>query len=139
VEISLPSSRRQPDARRKTLLKLSGQIEGQLRDIYARKHEAGEINQTVLAAKLGVDRSAINRRLSGRSNMTIETIADLIWGLDSDFDLKIFERVGSVKNSGLTPGGSDGQVVTPDVKTNVGGVLTPATASSGPRTLTFAS
>jgi transcriptional regulator with XRE-family HTH domain len=80
-------------------LKLSSQIEGQLREAYAKKHEAGQINQSALAEKLGVDRSAVHRRLNGRVNMTEETIADMIWGLDLDIDVKIFDPVTTTTNS----------------------------------------
>jgi len=97
----LPSSRRKPDARRKLFLKLTNQIGGQLREIYARKHAAGEINQTKLAEKLGINRSVVNRRLLSRANMTEESIADMIWALDSDFDLHIFECKQSNQNSGI--------------------------------------
>jgi hypothetical protein len=77
----LPSSRRTADSRRKAFLNLSGQIEGQLREAYDRQFQAGLINQSSLAAKLGVDRSAIHHRLMGHTNMTMETIADMVWGL----------------------------------------------------------
>jgi hypothetical protein len=79
-------------------LKLSGQIEGQLRDAYDKKFRAGLLNQTSLASKLNVNRSAIHHRLSGRTNMTIETIADMIWGLGNDFELKIFDPTESTVN-----------------------------------------
>jgi len=79
-------------------LKLSGQIEGQLRDAYDKKFRAGLLNQTSLASKLNVNRSAIHHRLSGRSNMTTETIADMIWGLGNDFELKIFDPTETFAN-----------------------------------------
>jgi hypothetical protein len=79
-------------------LKLSSQIEGQLREAYAKKYAAGILNQSTLAGKLGVDRSAINRRLTGRVNMTEETIADMVWGLEYDIDVKIFNPSESQMN-----------------------------------------
>jgi hypothetical protein len=97
----LPSSRRQPDARRKTFLKLSGQIEGQLREAYDKKFRAGQLTQSSLGAKLGVNRSAIHHRLSGGTNMTIETIADMIWGLGHDFEFKLFDPVEAPSNHQL--------------------------------------
>jgi hypothetical protein len=99
MEISLPSSRQKPDRRRQAFLKLSGQIEGQLRELYARQHEAGKVTQVTLAKKIGVSPSVINRRLLGHSNMTMETIADLIWGLNADFELKIFDAGSTLSNS----------------------------------------
>jgi hypothetical protein len=87
----MPSSRPAPNARRQMFLKVSGQIEGQLRDAYAKKHEAGVLNQSSLADKLDVDRSAIHRRLTGRTNMTEETIADMVWALEYDIDIRIYD------------------------------------------------
>jgi plasmid maintenance system antidote protein VapI len=94
----LPSSRRQENPRRQMFLKLSSQIEGQLREAYAKKYAAGTLNQSTLADKLGVDRSAVNRRLTGRVNMTEETIADMVWGLEHDIEVKIFDPAESKKN-----------------------------------------
>ena len=82
-------------------LKLSGMIEGQLRDAYAKKYEAGTLNQSSLAQRLGVNRSAVHHRLTGETNMTIETIADMIWGLDHDIELKIFDPQDSTKNHSI--------------------------------------
>jgi hypothetical protein len=72
-------------------LSLSGQIEGQLREAYDRKFQAGLATQSSLAAKLGVNRSAVHHRLTGRINMTIETIADMVWALDHDIKVEIFD------------------------------------------------
>ncbi|MCP3475642.1 helix-turn-helix transcriptional regulator [Bradyrhizobium sp. CCGUVB1N3] len=84
-------------------LKLSSQIEGQLREAYAKKNEAGVLNQSLLAEKLGVDRSAINRRLTGRVNMTEETIADMVWGLEHEIEIRIFDPAESRTNHVLGP------------------------------------
>ncbi|UGY15086.1 helix-turn-helix domain-containing protein [Bradyrhizobium septentrionale] len=72
-------------------LKLAGMIESQLRDAYARRHEAGRLTQSGIARELGVNRSAIHNRLSGTTNMTIETIADMVWALGHDIDVKIVD------------------------------------------------
>jgi DNA-binding XRE family transcriptional regulator len=72
-------------------LSLSGQIEGQLREAYDQKFRAGQATQSSLAKKLGVNRSAIHHRLSGHTNMTIETIADMVWALDHDISVEIFD------------------------------------------------
>jgi len=72
-------------------LNLSGQIEGQLRDAYDRKFQAGLTNQSTLANKLGVNRSAVHHRLMGHTNMTIETIADMVWALDHEIKIEIYD------------------------------------------------
>jgi len=89
----MPSSRHRANARRRMFLKLSQLIEGQLRDAYAEKHELSALTQADLARKLNVGRSAIHRRLSGASNMTIETIADMIWALEKDVEFRLVEPV----------------------------------------------
>jgi hypothetical protein len=81
------------DKRRELYLKLSGSVESQLRDAYAKLHDAGLENQTTIAKKLRVGRSVINRRLSGHANLTLETIADMLWALDHDIYVEIFDPV----------------------------------------------
>jgi plasmid maintenance system antidote protein VapI len=63
-------------------LRLAGEIEGQLREAYHHRFQAGQVNQLSLAERLEVGRSVISRRLNGQTNMTIETIADMAWALD---------------------------------------------------------
>lgn len=72
-------------------LKLAGMIESQLRDAYARRHDAGKLNQSSIARELDINRSAVHNRLNGRVNMTIETIADMVWALGHDIDVKIID------------------------------------------------
>ena len=86
----MSSTRRTTDARRATFLALSSQIEGQMREAYDRLYHAGKATQTSLAAKLSVNKSAIHRRLTGRNNMTIETIADMVWALELAIKVEIF-------------------------------------------------
>ena len=84
----MPSSHPKPSDRRKTFLRLAGEIEGQLRDAYDHRYRSG-VTQASIADKLGVNRSAIHHRLMGRGNMTIETIADMVWALGCKISIKI--------------------------------------------------
>jgi hypothetical protein len=72
-------------------LKVAGSIEAQLRDAYARLHDDNLENQSSLAEKLGVNRSVVSRRLTGQTNMTIETLADMLWALRLDIKIDIFD------------------------------------------------
>jgi|SRR5690242_13603283 hypothetical protein len=72
-------------------LRLSSQIGSQLRDAYAKRHDAGRENQATLAKKLGVGRSAINKRLTGQVNMTEKTIAETVWALGHGITVTIFD------------------------------------------------
>jgi hypothetical protein len=87
----VPSSRRTNDPRRKMFLNLSAQIEGQLRDAYDRKFQASLATQSSLAKKLGINRSAVHNRLMGHTNMTIETIADMVWALAHAIKVEIYD------------------------------------------------
>lgn len=87
----MPSSRRKIDPRRTMYLSLAGQIESQLREAYGRKFQAGLATQSGLASKLGINRSAIHHRLMGHTNMTTETIADMVWALDHAIRVQIYD------------------------------------------------
>lgn len=87
----MQSFRTKIDARRQTFLVLVGEIERQLREAYDRKFRAQKATQSSLADKLGINRSAVNRRLSGRTNMTLETLADMVWALDQSISVKIYD------------------------------------------------
>jgi hypothetical protein len=71
-------------------LSLSSLIESQLRDAYAARYADGLDTQSTIAAKLGVNRSVVNRRLTGKANTTIETISDMIWALGQCIEVEIF-------------------------------------------------
>jgi DNA-binding phage protein len=94
-------------------LRLASQIEAQLREAYARKHAAGEATQSSLAEKLGVNRSAVHRRLTGQTNMTVETIADMVWALGQEIDVRISEPASGNKNSSGVISGKGSSATTP--------------------------
>ena len=87
----MSSFRNRSDRRREIFLSLSGSIESQLRDAFAKQSMARTATQSVLADKLGVNRSVINRRLTGQQNMTVETIADMVWALGQCIEVNIFD------------------------------------------------
>lgn len=87
----MPSSRRTTDLRRRTYLALVSRVESQLRELFAKRCEQDGLSQAALADKLGVNRSVIHRRLTGRSNMTLETLADMAWGVGGCIDLDIYD------------------------------------------------
>jgi hypothetical protein len=72
-------------------LKLASQIEGQLREAYDCQYQAGLATQASVAKKLGIDRATVHRRLTGQTNMTMETNADMVWALDYAINVKIFD------------------------------------------------
>lgn len=92
------SFKSQPDNRRSVYLSLVGAIEAGLRDAYAVKHEAGQATQSSIARKLGVSRSTINKRLKGQNNMTLETVADMVWALGQCVRVEIFDPTQAPTN-----------------------------------------
>lgn len=79
------------DNRRAVYLGLVQQVESQIREAYAERYEQGIETQASLAEKIGVHKSAINRRLSGKNNLTLKTVADLVWALGRSIDVEIFD------------------------------------------------
>lgn len=52
------------------------------------------LTQNEIAQRLGVDRSRVNRCLSGFNNLTIRSVAELAWAMNSKviFDLELYEE-----------------------------------------------
>ncbi len=82
---------KKPDNRRAVYLGLVQQIESQIREAYAERYEQGIETQASLGEKIGVHKSAINRRLSGKNNLTLKTVADLVWALGQSINVEIFD------------------------------------------------
>lgn len=65
-------------------------------------HERAErrLTQTQIAERLGVNKSAVNRWLNGRENLTLRSLAELAWAMDHEVVIR-FERHPS--NEGAQP------------------------------------
>jgi hypothetical protein len=87
--------------RRAAFLALAGDVESQLRDAYDERHRAHGVTQASIAKVLGVNRSAINHRLRGLTNMTIETLADMIWALGYAIKIVIYDPRKTSENHAL--------------------------------------
>jgi len=57
---------------------------------------ASDLKQNELARLLGVDRSAVNKQLIGKSNLTLRSIADFAWALDCQIT---FEMCSTAKGA----------------------------------------
>lgn len=55
--------------------------------IECKLHEG--LTQKVLADRLGVHKSAINRHFSGYSNLTLKTLGEIAWGLDREVHVHV--------------------------------------------------
>lgn len=87
----MPSTRAKPNLRRQIYLALVAKVESQLRDMFTARSEECGLTQAAIAEKLNIHRSAVTRRLNGRSNMTLETVADMVWAVGGCIDVDIYD------------------------------------------------
>jgi DNA-binding phage protein len=94
---------KRPSARRRVFLSLISDIERDLRAAFVRWSKENNGTQSSLAKILGINRSAVHRRLTGRANLTIETIADMVWALGYCIHVDIFhpKDAGMMRNQAL--------------------------------------
>jgi len=101
-DISLP-------ARRRTYVRMLGEIRHALLTAVAEESATRGLTRTGMARELGRDKSFITRKLAGTSNMTLETLADLAFALNRPV------RVSLPARSGL-PGSNSSAVPVADVQ-----------------------
>jgi transcriptional regulator with XRE-family HTH domain len=71
-----------------------GRVRSELLRALSQRKGEGSLPQQVLAEKLGIERSLINRQLSGESNLTLRALADLAWAMDMEISFQLKEPVG---------------------------------------------
>ena len=76
------SSRLSLDKRRRTYVRMIGEIQHELQNAFAQEAEKRKITRKDIADILGKDKSFVTRKFSGSTNMTLETLADLAFALD---------------------------------------------------------
>jgi transcriptional regulator with XRE-family HTH domain len=64
-----------------------------------RRKKSEKFTQQQLAEKLGVDRSRVNRCFSGSNNLTISTLAEIVWALDGRIVFDIVEDAADPQGS----------------------------------------
>ena len=70
------------DKRRRTYVRLIGEIQHALNQALTEEHTSRNLTKAQIATLLGKNKSFVTRKLSGSSNMTLETLADLAWALN---------------------------------------------------------
>jgi len=67
-----------------------GRVRNELLRALSERKSENAFSQQALARKLGVDRSVINRQLSGEDSLTLRSVAELAWamGMEISFELK---------------------------------------------------
>lgn len=93
------------DKRRRTYVRLMGEIQHVLNEALSAEYEKRGLTKTEIGKILGLGRSAISKKFDGRHNMTLETLADLAFALDRPVKVALPERVApsAGSNSVLPP------------------------------------
>jgi transcriptional regulator with XRE-family HTH domain len=80
------------DKRRRTYVRLIGEIQNALQKAFAEEAEKRKLTRTAMAEALGRDKSFVTRKLNGKSNMTLETLADFAYALDRAVKVDLVSR-----------------------------------------------
>lgn len=80
------------DKRRRTYVRLIGEIQHALQTAFAEEAEGRNLTRTAMADALGVNKSFVTRKLNGTSNMTLETLADFAYALDRAIKISLVSR-----------------------------------------------
>ena len=68
------------------------------------------MTQQDVATKLGVDRSVINKRLSGKANLTARSIAEFAFAFDKEINIEIVEKVSKLGQNWTSTSGKSSDV-----------------------------
>jgi hypothetical protein len=88
----MPSSDLKLGKRRRTYVRLMGEIYDALHEALQEENERRGLTITAMADCLDTDKSFISRKMNGSSNMTMETFADLAYSLDRVVKVKLISR-----------------------------------------------
>lgn len=88
----MPSSDLVLDKRRRTYVRLIGEIRHALNQALVEENARRGLTRAEIARILGKNKSVITRKLTGTSNMTLETLADLAYALDRPVQVQLPSR-----------------------------------------------
>jgi hypothetical protein len=94
--------------REKSYARLVGEIQHALNQALSEEHVVRGLTKAQIAAILGKNKSFVTRKLSGSSNMTLETLADLAYALNRPVRVRLPPR---------SPAGSNVLIVPPPTQT----------------------
>ncbi|MGQ3047809.1 MAG: helix-turn-helix transcriptional regulator [Niveispirillum sp.] len=80
------------DKRRQTYIRLLSEIAHALNQALDEEHVRRGLTQADIARTLGKEKSFVSRKLSGDTNMTLETLADLAYALDRPVHVSLPSR-----------------------------------------------
>lgn len=80
-------------ARRRTFVRLIGEIRHALNQALTEEYEARGLTKADIARDLGKDKSFVTKKLGGTSNMTLETLADLAFAMNRPVKIQMPARL----------------------------------------------
>ncbi|MEI6574061.1 MAG: helix-turn-helix transcriptional regulator [Alphaproteobacteria bacterium] len=80
------------DPKERQVARFFGDVERALQKAFIEAKKERKFTQQQLAVSLGIDRSAINRRLLGRENMTQRSLAEMAWAMGYEIEFKLVRR-----------------------------------------------
>lgn len=79
----MTSSRKAPlNKRRRTYVRLIGEINHVLNEALAQEFERRQLTMTKMGEIIDRDKSFVSKKMNGTTNMTLETLADLAYALN---------------------------------------------------------
>ncbi len=87
----MTSYRFQINERSRQVGRMVGAAQRSLQQAFSEAKDECGFTQAELARKLEMDRSLLNRQLTGESNLTIRTLADLAWSIGRTLDVRFLK------------------------------------------------
>lgn len=89
--------------RRRTFVRLLGEIQHALLTALGEEHSKRGLTRAEIARLIGRDKSFVTRKLTGESNMTLQSLADLAFALDRPVKVTLPSRaIGAGSNRVIT-------------------------------------
>lgn len=99
----MKSSNLRLSKRRRTYVRLLGEIQHALLDALDEENRARGLTRAEIARAIGRNKSFVTRKLNGQSNMTLESLADLAFALDRPVKVKLPSRVATTGSNRVVP------------------------------------
>lgn len=74
---------------RRTFVRLLGEIQHALLEALDEEYQSRGLTRAEIARAIGRNKSFVTRKLSGQSNMTLESLADLAFALDRPVKVRL--------------------------------------------------
>jgi len=92
------------DGRRRTYVRLIGEVRHALNQALAEEFKANGLTKAAMATKLQKSKSFVTRKMNGTSNMTLESLADLAFALNRPVTISLPSRKTAVSSNEQTHG-----------------------------------